>query len=131
MSLPIVLIVDDRQANLLVLSSVLEGLDAELELVKTGQEALDAAAAREPALVLLDVRMPGMDGHEVAHRLRALPGRANVPIIFVTANDEDDRPSRSSCVEGVQDEYISKPIDADVVRSKVEAHLQAARRREH
>lgn len=80
------MIVDDTAANLLAFSSVLEPEGYDLFTAKSGQEALMLALRQEFAVILLDVRMPGMDGIETATFLRAGRGRFT-PIIFVSAHD--------------------------------------------
>ncbi len=111
-----VLLVDDREANLDVLEAMLQGLELETVRVASGAEALIAAAEREPAVVLLDVQMPGMDGFETAKGLRRIEGCAHVPVIFVTAAGLADE--RYGYELGAVD-YLVKPVDIHALRSKI------------
>ena len=86
-----ILIVDDRPDNLVSFTAVLESLGAQLLSARSGEEALQLARTHDFAAVLLDVRMPGMDGFETAVRLRGLNRARQVPILFVTAGQTDAR----------------------------------------
>jgi diguanylate cyclase (GGDEF)-like protein len=112
-----ILIVDDRQESLLVLETILEPLGQRLVRAVSGQDALDAALREDFAVILMDVRMPGMDGFETMKRLRQQGGRRRVPIIFISAADEE-RAIYQSFSNGAVD-YIRKPIDAEALRCKV------------
>lgn len=125
---PMVLVVDDHQANLHAMSVVLERLDADIEFASSGAEALEASKKREPAVVLLDVQMPEMDGYETAVRLLAQEGRAHVPIIIVTAKCVEEEDIRSGYESGAID-YLTKPFVPDYVRAKVSTFLQLYRLR--
>ncbi|RKT58654.1 PAS domain S-box-containing protein/diguanylate cyclase (GGDEF)-like protein [Azonexus fungiphilus] len=119
---PVVLAVDDLPANLAVASVMLEALDVDIRLAENGQSALaQAEATPQPDLILLDVMMPGMDGHAVLARLRANPATRQIPVIFVTAlNSPSDE--QSGLLEGAVD-YITKPLQAAVFRARVRNHL--------
>ena len=80
-----ILAVDDVPANLLALSAILEPLDSKVVEVRSGAEALDAAAREEFAVILLDVSMPELDGYETLTRLRAIPLARDTPVVLVTA----------------------------------------------
>ena len=82
---PAVLVVDDLDEKLLVMQTVLEGLDAELVLAHSGAEALRELLKRDFAVVLLDVNMPDIDGFETASMIRSYRQTATTPIIFITA----------------------------------------------
>ena len=88
---PQVLIVDDREENLIALEGVLVDCDAELIRAMSGNEALDLMLKRDFALVLLDVQMPGMDGFEVAELMRLNDKTRHLPIVFVSAINIEDR----------------------------------------
>lgn len=121
MTAPTVLLVDDREINLQVLEGLLQGLDARLVRCLSGKAALDAAVEEEPAVVLLDVQMPGMDGIAAARALRELPDRFNVPIIFITAQDDP-----KTVLEGYESgavDFLSKPLNPRLVRAKVQVFL--------
>lgn len=115
-----ILLVDDTPENLDVLSGILEGLDCQLIVATSGERALELAARRLPDLILLDVMMPDMNGFEVCTRLKAELATTEIPIIFVTARADDI--SQGFRVGGA--DYITKPINADEVRSRVRHQLE-------
>ncbi len=112
-----VLIVDDRKENLLVLEVVLEPLGQRVVRAQSGHDALRAVADEKFAVILMDVRMPGLDGLETMRLLRQQEGRRRVPIIFISAAEEEEQVFRSYSAGAV--DYIRKPIDAEALRSKV------------
>jgi signal transduction histidine kinase len=122
-----ILAVDDVPANLLALSAILEPLDSKVVEVRSGAEALDAAAREEFAVILLDVSMPEMDGYETLTRLRAIPLARDTPVVLVTAYTLDlaamDRVRGMGSVD-----YVLKPIPPELLRSKVAALLALYRR---
>jgi len=104
-----VLVVDDHEANRLLLQELLELEGHEVLLASSGAEGLEFAAKHRPDLMLLDVNMPGIDGLEVCRRLRADPDSRALPIILVTALAE-----RSHRLQGIgagANDYLTKPID--------------------
>jgi CheY-like chemotaxis protein len=105
-----VLVVDDDQAVADSMAMVLEALGYRVRLAHDGPQALAAAADFRPAVVLLDIGMPGMDGHEVARRLRAVPENSGVYLVAVTGwEPERALPARQrSCF----DRYLAKPLSA-------------------
>ena len=112
-----VLIVDDQEAMRDALEGMLSNQGYELAFATSGQEALDQVAQLLPDIVLLDVMMPEMDGFEVCQRLRADPVLAKVPIILVTAlNDQD---SRLRGIEAGADDFVSKPYNIIELRARV------------
>lgn len=128
MSTPVLLIVDDEPANLAVLSTLLRP-QYTVRACKSGSQAL-AAANREPRpdLILLDVMMPGMDGFSVLDQLRSQEATRDIPVIFVTAlNDEHDE--EQGLQRGAVD-YIAKPIKPAVVLSRVQLHIEVKRSRD-
>ena len=113
-----ILIVDDRAENLFALEAILSSLDAELVFARSGEAAVEAAAADQFAVILLDVVMPGMDGFETAAQIKRRGRTPNVPIIFLTAaGAEPDLAFRGYAAGAV--DYISKPFDPWVLRAKV------------
>ena len=92
-----VLIVDDQPANLLAMEAALDSLHVNLVRAVSGHEALLALGQQDFAAVLLDVRMPGMDGFEVAREIRARPRSRFTPILFVTAGDDPDEAMLWAC----------------------------------
>lgn len=123
---PKILIVDDQPANLLVMESLLEGVEAELVKATSGQQALSLVLEHEFALILLDVQMPGMDGFETATLLRGRKQTRHLPIIFVTAISKDDEHVFKAYESGAVD-YLFKPINPHILRSKVDIFLQLDR----
>jgi putative two-component system response regulator len=115
-----ILIVDDTAANIEVLSGLLG--DYRQRVAMDGATALRLVQARSPDLVLLDVMMPNMDGFEVCRRLRANPGTAEIPVIFITALGEVQNETLGFEVGGV--DYITKPFNARVVRARVQTHIE-------
>src|SRR5690349_20847167 len=116
-----ILIADDHLPNLLALEAVLEPLGYELVRATGGQEALALIVERDFAVALLDVRMPDMDGFEVARQARQR--RRRTPIIFVTATPDDARLRARGYISGAFD-YLVKPFEPDVLRSKVLAFVE-------
>lgn len=84
-----ILLVDDMEDNLIALEAVLGSLNEPLFRARSGEEAMKALLRRQFALVLLDVRMPGMDGFETAAHIKRLDQTKDVPIIFLTGAEDD------------------------------------------
>ena len=125
-----ILLVDDRPENLLALEAILSSLDQTLVRAGSGEEALRALLKDDYALILLDAQMPGMDGFETATRIKRRNRTKDVPIIFLTAADAEQRNSYRGYAAGGAD-YISKPFDPWILRAKVQVFvdLWAAGRR--
>jgi diguanylate cyclase (GGDEF)-like protein len=117
-----ILLVDDRPENLLLLRTILEPLGERIVCAPSGEQALREMLRNEFALVLLDVRMPGMDGYETATVIKSRERTAHVPIIFLTAADVDDVNARRGYDVGAVD-YLYKPFDPVVLRSKVSVFM--------
>jgi len=115
---PIILIVDDVAANRDTLRQLLVESDYDFREAADGITALNLGALDPPDLVLLDVMMPGMDGYEVCRRMRADPRLAEVPIIMVTALD--DQTSRLTGIEAGADDFITKPYHRAELRARVQ-----------
>lgn len=123
-----VLLVDDHRPNLVALRAILGASRCEPVLATSGEEALRLLRGEEFALALVDVCMPGVDGFELARRVRdEMPGKG-LPIIFVTAlqgdTDHVHRGYAAGCVD-----YLVKPLDPVVVRGKVATFVELHRRR--
>ena len=116
-----ILIVDDNSTNLKVLLQVLETAGYSVLAATSGARALTIAAQGAPDLILLDVRMPGMDGYEVCRRLKQDVATQGIPVIFITANDQTDAVVAGFHAGGV--DYIPKPFRQEEVLARVEAHL--------
>ena len=117
-----ILLVDDRAENLFALDAILSSLQQELVSVRSGEAALDAVAADEFAVILLDVVMPGMDGFETAAHIKERVGVPDVPIIFLTAAGVDPDLAFRGYAAGAVD-YIIKPFDPWVLRAKVSVYV--------
>ena len=112
-----ILIVDDLQEKLLVFKTILEELDQNLIMVRSGSEALREVLAREFAVILLDVNMPDIDGLETARLIRQYKKSQHTPIIFITAYADEMQTAQGYSLGAV--DYILSPVNADVLRSKV------------
>lgn len=117
------LIVDDTPENIDLIVGLLARQDLDVMAANSGERALELLGRRVPDLILLDVMMPGIDGFETCRRLRAMPGLADVPVVFVTAKTDD---IGSGFAAGGSD-YITKPVRADELRARVQHHLQRMR----
>jgi len=112
-----ILIVDDLQEKLLVFKTILEELDQNLVMVRSGSEALREILHREFAVILLDVNMPDIDGLETARLIRQYKKSAHTPIIFITAYADEMQTAQGYSLGAV--DYILSPVVPDVLRSKV------------
>lgn len=126
---PIVLVVDDVAANRELLEGYLDDLGYDVRQARDGVEALEAVAADEPDLVLLDIDMPRLDGISVCERLKAHPTRRLIPIVILTASN--DRGTRLRGIAAGADDFLSKPFDAKelLVRARVLLRQRALNRR--
>jgi DNA-binding response OmpR family regulator/DNA-binding CsgD family transcriptional regulator len=122
----VVLIVDDVPDNLAVLHDALDESGYTVLVATHGEAALQRAAQALPDIVLLDAMMPGMDGFEVARRLKAQPATAHIPIIFMTGLTETEHLVAALEAGGV--DYVTKPIKPKEVLARMNVHLQGARR---
>jgi PAS domain S-box-containing protein len=124
-----VLLVDDQPANLLALEAALDSLGVNLVRAVSGPEALAALERQDFAAVLLDVRMPGMDGFEVAREIRRRARSRFTPILFVTAGDDPDEAMLSAYALGAVD-FLAKPLRAEVLKAKVGVFVELYRSKE-
>jgi len=115
-----VLIVDDVASNLLILEAILSQ-EYDLLVSMTGEEALRIAAEKLPDLIVLDIKLPDIDGFEVCRRLKADAATRHIPVIFCTALDEV-KDERHGFEVGAVD-YVTKPLSEPVVQARVRAHL--------
>lgn len=122
-----ILIVDDEPKNLTVLESVLDDPSYRLVRATSGDEALLALMADEFAVLVLDVRMPGMTGFELAQMIKERRKTARIPIIFLTAYYNDDQHVLEGYGSGAVD-YLHKPVNPAVLRSKVSVFAELHRR---
>jgi len=122
-----ILLVDDMEDNLIALEAVLGSLNEPLVRARSGEEAMKALLRQHFALVLLDVRMPGMDGFETAANIKRLDQTKDVPIIFLTGTDADAGYAFRGYATGAAD-YLTKPFDPWVLRAKVTVFLDLHRK---
>ena len=121
----VVLIVDDVPDNLSVLHDALDESGYTVLVATNGEAALQRAAQAVPDIVLLDAMMPGIDGFEVARRLKASSVTAHIPIIFMTGLTETEHLVAALEAGGV--DYVTKPIKPKEVMARMGVHLQGAR----
>ncbi|HNW02708.1 MAG TPA: response regulator transcription factor [Burkholderiaceae bacterium] len=121
----VVLIVDDIPDNLAVLHDALDESGYTVLVATSGEAALQRAAQALPDIVLLDAMMPGMDGFEVARRLKTSLQTAHIPIIFMTGLTETEY--LVAALEAGAIDYVTKPIKPKEVLARMNVHLQGAR----
>ena len=114
---PHILLVDDEPANLVLLEELLISEGYSTDLAESGREALELARKSPPDLVLLDIMMPDMNGFEVCDKLREDVRLKTLPIVFLTALDDDT--SRLKGLEKMGDDYITKPFKSELLLAKV------------
>ena len=122
----VVLIVDDVPDNLAVLHDALDESGYTVLVATHGEAALQAAAQAVPDVVVLDALMPGMDGFEVARRLKASAATAHIPIIFMTGLTDTEHLVAALAAGGI--DYVTKPIKPREVLARMGVHLGAARK---
>lgn len=120
------LVVDDEPNLLLAVAACLRAEDYEVTTARSGREALQRLAGAVPDLVVSDIRMPGMDGYQLARQLRGSPRTALIPIVFLTARDQTaDR------IEGFRagiDAYVTKPFEPEELIAVVDGILMRVER---
>jgi diguanylate cyclase (GGDEF)-like protein len=126
---PRILIVDDVHENLHALMNILRD-DYAISAATNGEKALELARRQpQPDLILLDIKMPGMDGYSVLAALKSEPATSDIPVIFVTALAEAADEARGLAL-GVAD-YITKPVNADLLKTRVRNQLELRRYRKN
>lgn len=121
----VVLIVDDVPDNLSVLHDALDEAGYTVLVATHGEAALQRALQAQPDIVLLDAMMPGMDGFEVARRLKAQAETAHIPVVFMTGLTETEHVVAAFQAGGV--DYVTKPIRPREVIARIAAHMLGAR----
>ena len=127
-TIPVVLVIDDQEPNIQVVGQLLARAGYEVVPALNGEEGLQRAQAATPDLVLLDMRMPGMSGFDVLKALKDNPKTRDVPVIFLTADDDRDTLSRAFA-EGAVD-YITKPFVAKELLGRVNTHVDLKQSRD-
>lgn len=120
-STPSILVVDDTVANLDLLSGMLRERGYEPRPIPSGRLALAAARAEPPDLILLDIKMPEMDGFEVCERLKADEVLKDIPVIFTTALTDTAEKVKAFSLGAV--DYVTKPFQVEEVEARVRTHL--------
>ena len=119
-----ILVIDDDAMSRRVLSQLLSAAGYDCRVSNDGSEALEAIHARPPSLLLLDFDMPGLNGAEVLQRLRSdeNPTVAQIPAIMLTAHGSEQ--SEVSCLQAGADDFVTKPVNASVLRARIETQLR-------
>ncbi|BAT52936.1 response regulator receiver sensor signal transduction histidine kinase [Nostoc sp. NIES-3756] len=119
-----ILIVDDNPTNLSVLAQILNQADLSIRIATDGESALELLAEDHelPALIILDVQMPGIDGFETCYRLKSNPITYDIPVIFMTAASDVTSKVKGLSLGAV--DYITKPFESEEVLARVRIHLQ-------
>jgi len=121
--MPKILIIDDLPDNVTLLTFDLEDQGYDVIRAQSGPEGLELAAAQRPDAILLDVMMPEMDGIEVCRRLKADPQLAHIPVVLLTAKDQD-----RDIIGGLNagaDDYVIKPLNIRILLARLEVALRA------
>ncbi len=121
----VVLVVDDVPDNIALLNDALDEAGYTVLVATSGEAALQLAQRAQPDIVLLDAVMPGLDGFEVARRLKADEHTAAIPIVFMTGLTETEHVVAGFAAGGT--DYVTKPIKPREVLARIAAHMQAAR----
>jgi len=122
-----ILIVDDVPENLRLLTAILKESGHHVRPAASGKIALQAAAHSLPDLILLDIKMPEMDGLEVCAQLKAVPALQDIPVIFISALHETEDKLKAFHAGGV--DYVTKPFQAEEVQARVHTHLELRRQK--
>jgi putative two-component system response regulator len=117
-----ILIVDDTLANLQLLANILKEDGYKVRPAINGSLALRAVAQKKPDLILLDIKMPDMDGYQVCQALKENPDTKDIPVIFISALSDANDKVRAFSMGGV--DYLTKPFQFEEVKARVAIHLQ-------
>ncbi len=117
-----VLVVDDNEQNLELLQAYLEGSGWDVRAAADGIEALESVERAQPDLILLDIMMPRMSGFQVCAKLKGSPKTRDIPILMVTALNENADVERA--VESGADDFLTKPVHKLELLTRVKAHLK-------
>jgi two-component system, cell cycle response regulator DivK len=120
---PSVLLIEDNETNRHLATFLLEKIGCEVSYAQDGARGLALAGSTSPALIILDIQMPEMDGYEVAARLRAQPATASIPVLVVTSYAQSGDRQRALAL-GVAD-YLEKPFEPDDFINRVVRLLPA------
>ena len=118
----LILIADDNEENLKVLSKILRNQDYQIAVANNGPKALEISKKREIDLILLDIMMPRLNGFEVCKKLKAKPETKEIPVIFISALKETEKKVKGFKVGGA--DYITKPFKSEEVMARVKVQLE-------
>ncbi len=118
---PKVLVVDDTLANCEMLEAILSPRGYTVFSARSGEEALAKVASDRPDIVLLDIVMPRLDGYQVCKRLRTSPASSYLPVVMITASDQEER---VRALEAGADDFIQKPFDQAELLARVKSLLR-------
>ena len=116
-----ILYIEDNEQNLYLITYILKTSNYEVIQARSGEEGILLAVEQFPSLILLDIQLPGMDGYEIARRLRSIPKLQTIPIVAVTSYamvGDKEKALAAGC-----DGYIEKPIDPVTFLAQMETHL--------
>jgi two-component system sensor histidine kinase/response regulator len=119
---PFILLVDDEPKNLQVAGALLRSAGFDIGLVSSGPDALSLIDSEQPDLILLDVMMPHMDGYEVCQKLKSNPVTAGIPVIFLTARNEEEDILQGFSAGG--EDYLTKPFRPRELLARVRTHVR-------
>jgi len=122
-----VLIIDDDPIVVDIMETVFDG-DLRILTARNGRSGIEMACAENPDLILLDVRMPDMDGYETCRQLKSMAETADIPVIFLTARIETEDEFKGLELGAI--DYIAKPIVPQIVRARIQNHLTLKRQRD-
>ncbi len=117
-----ILIADDNEPNRELLDAYLAGIDCETEIAVDGQDTLDKVASFKPDLILLDIMMPKLSGYEVCQRLKADDKTSGIPVLMVTALNEQgdiEKAVKAGC-----DDFLTKPVNRLELQTRVRSLLR-------
>ncbi len=117
-----VLVVDDTVENIDILNCIL-GKDFKVKVALNGEKALKIVQKKPPDIILLDVMMPDMDGYEVCRLLKTDSATKEIPVVFVTAHQDEEERSKGLKLGAV--DYLTKPVDPVIVMEKINTYLNA------
>lgn len=120
---PLILLVEDNETNIKFMVDYLADKTYRVIVARNGAEAIERAREVKPALILMDIQMPVMDGLEATRQIRVLPGFTQVPIIALTALAMPG--DRELCLDAGMNDYLSKPVSLRKLLSLIESHLEA------
>ncbi len=124
---PVILVVDDEADSLKLLTDILDAQGYEVRAANSGKLALASAAAHRPDLILLDLRMPEMDGLEVCRRLKASESTRSIPLMFISGSSDVEQRIQGLTMGAV--DFVSKPFRREELAARVQAHLELGRLR--